>query len=195
MNNKKNIVLVAAVMTALFLVWARGAFMRMNYLSYKGERFTFEYPKDWTLRESKGTKEQYFQVHVFGPPDKEAGFGPSVTLTAYPKKGLGVALGSGAAMSQQYLAVAKKLKGYTLIQDKVTSLNKAAVSARDTEAVFSARLPLYKTTARDVPMQERTLFFERGSDTYVLSYKNLKTGFFDFSKVFERVLATLRFTS
>ncbi|MEK7849821.1 MAG: hypothetical protein AAB213_03255 [Candidatus Omnitrophota bacterium] len=195
MNNKKNIVLVAAVITALFLVWARGAFMRMNYLSYKGDRLSFEYPKDWTLRESTGTKEKYFQVHVFGVPDKEAGFGPSVTLTVYPKKGLGMALGSRAAMSQQYLAVAKKLKGYTLIQDKVTSLNKAVVSARDTEAVFSARLPLYKTTAKDVAMQERTLFFERGPDIYVLSYKNLKTGFLASSKVFERVLATLRFTS
>ncbi|MFA5039375.1 MAG: hypothetical protein WC732_06820, partial [Candidatus Omnitrophota bacterium] len=54
-----GLILVCAVVVLRF-------FQEKSYESYQSSLCSFRYPKGWTLRESKGTKDVYTQVHVFG---------------------------------------------------------------------------------------------------------------------------------
>ena len=191
-----DIVLIVTLIFILltFAAVVKGVYMRLNYSLYKGDRFSFQYPNDWTLRESKGSHEKYFQVHIFGKIDKALGFGPSVALTVYPKKPYGGKFSTLQEMVDQHLSNAKKLSGYHLESQRVASLPAHAL-AHDVEMSFALRLPLYKTTAKDVPVKQRMLFFEMGSEFFVLNYQNLSQDYPTSKGVFQRVIRTLRFKS
>ena len=191
-KNIKVIVIIAIVVLLLIIV--RGAVMKLNNALYKSDHVSFQYPKGWTLRESKGRMEKYFQVHVFGKLNEKLGFGPSIALTVYPKKSSGGNFSSLQEMLEKHLSNAKKLSDYHLESQKTMSLA-GHLLAHDVEMSFSLRLPLYKTTARDVPVKQRMLFFERGTELFVLNYQNLSQDYPASKGVFQRVIRTLRFKS
>jgi len=182
----------AALAAGLALFFAREVNMKMPLTKYEGEKFSFQYPKEWTLKESVGSKEKYFQVHVFGAPDKDAGFGPSVAVTVYPKKAVGGAHDSAEDLAAARSAAAEKLPSYKLQEKKVRRLP-CGVSALEYSAVSIYRLPLYHPDAKDVPIREHLLFFEEGESLYVLSYKNLVSNYFVAAPAFDRVIKTFRF--
>jgi hypothetical protein len=191
MNRKKRIIfgIVAAV---LVLILAKGVFMRLTYALYQGEGISFQYPKDWTLRESRGSTEKYFQVHMFGKIDKKIGFGPSVTLTVYPKKAEGGRFQRLEELVADYRKGIQRVRDYAALTERATKLADG-LTATDIEMSFVLRLPLYQVSAKDVPIRERALFFEKGQDLYILSYKNLASDYPSSASVFENIVKTLRF--
>lgn len=190
MIRKKNIIVVSAVVVLLFVV-TRGVFMKIQYRSYKGQYFSFHYPKDWTLRESEGAAEKYFQVHLFGKINQEVGFGPSVTVTVYPKKESGGKFETWQEFAKVYAANMQKLKGCKLESEKMVTLTCQAL-AKDIELSFFLRLPLYKTSAKDVLIKEKTLIFEKGANLYVVSYKNLSTDYVPYEPIFKRLIGSFK---
>ncbi len=194
MIQRKKIIFISLVIIILSVVIARGVFMKSNYALYSGEAFRFEYPKGWTMRESRGSSEKYFQVHVFGAVDKDVKFGPSITVTVYPKKESGSKFSSLSQLMQDYLLNAGKMRGYRLESDDTIKL-KAGIMARDIKMVYILRLPLYNTKARDVLLGERTIFFESGLDLFVLSYKNVSADYPSFEAAIARAIQTFRFNN
>ncbi len=194
MKTKKIGIIGAAVALAAGLVFffAREVDMKMPMATYEGEGFSFQYPKEWTLRESVGSTEKYFQVHVFGAIDRGVGFGPSVTLTVYPKKAAGGTHETARELADARAAAAENLPGYKLQEQKVRLLPCGA-SALEYLAVSIYRLPLYHPDAKDVPIKEHLLFFEKGEGLYVLIYKNLVSDYWAATAVFDRIIKTFRF--
>ncbi len=194
MKTKRMLIIGAAVALAAGLVFffAREVDMKMPLTRYEGEGFSFQYPKEWTLRESVGSTEKYLQVHLFGAIDKDVGFGPSVTLTVYPKKAGGGAHDSARDLAVARAARAENLPGYKLQEKKVKRLPCGA-TALEYRAVCVYRLPLYHPEAKDVPIREHLLFFEEGESLYVLIYKNLVSEYWAAAPVFDRIIKTLRF--
>ncbi len=194
MKTKKVLIIgaVAALAAGVTFFFAREVDMKMPLERYEGDAFSFQYPKDWTLRESVGSTEKYFQVHVFGAIDKDAGFAPSVTLTVYPKKAEDGAHDSARELAAAQGARVEKLPGYKL-QEKKDRRLACGVTAEEVLAVYIYRLPLYHPKAKDTPIKEHSLFFEQGDSLYVLSYKNLVADYYAAAPVFDRVIGTLRF--
>jgi len=194
MKKKRIWIIGAAVALAagLALFFAREVDMKMPLARYEGAGFSFDYPKEWTLRESSGSTERYFQVHVFGPPEEASGFGPSVTVTVYPKRAAGGAHETARDLAEARTAVAAKLPNYKLLEKKVRRLP-CGVTAFEYRAVSVYRLPLYHVEAKDVPVREHLLFLEKGESLYVLSYKNTVSTYWDAAPVFDRVIKTFRF--
>ncbi len=193
MKTKKALIVgvVAALAAGLILFFAREVDMNMPLERYEGDAFSFQYPKDWTLRESVGSTEKYFQVHVFGAIDKGVGFGASVTLTVYPKKAAGGAHDSARELAAAHEARAEKLPGYKL-QEKKDRRLPCGVLAEEFRAVYIFRLPLYHPEAKDTPVREHSLFFEHKDSLYVLSYKNLVDDYWAAAPVFDRIIKSLR---
>lgn len=192
MIKKKILLRAAIVLAALSVVFiAIGVVMKIQYTSYQGEQFSFAYPGDWNLRESKGSTERYFQAHVFGKPEKESKWRPSVTVTVYPKKEAGGSFATLDEFFRDYVEKTRGLKGFNLIEEKITSLP-AGLTAKDIQMDFIFHLPLYDVNAKDVLMKERTLFFEKETNLFVVSYKNLSKEFTKSHPAFRRVLASLK---
>lgn len=191
MVSKRNVLAGVALLAAVSIL-ITGAFMRMNYTVYKGELFSFQYPRDWAKRESRGRTEKYFQVHVFAKPDEEIGFGPSIAVTVYPVKELGGKFETSRAMLEDFMSKVRKLQKYELQKDEVLALAHG-VLAQDVEMIFSLRLPLYNVKARDVMIKDRLVVFQRGRQIYMISYKNTLAGYPVSAPVFKKVLRTLHF--
>lgn len=190
---KKNmIVFVAAFTIAVLFIVARGVFMKYNYTRYSGKDFSFEYPYGWQIRESKGRTEKYFQVHVFGPPEKMTGFRPSITVTVYPKQDSTVEFASSSAFASRSVERFKKLRQFKLESDKTVDLPFKVLS-RDVKMSYVLMLPLYDINAKEALLRDRIIFFERGPHIYVLGYKNLASLFASNQSAFTRLIKTLSF--
>jgi len=183
-------IMVLAVGLAVFFI--REVTMKMPSAAYKGDAFSFQYPEGWTLRESSGTKEKYFQVHVFGRVQEEVGFGPSVALTVYPKKAGGGAHDTAAALAADRLKRVRALSGFELEYEGPAQMP-CGVTARRTDMVYIHRLPLYSTDAKDVVIKDRSLIFERGGELYILNYKNIVSDYTADLPAFDLIVRTLRF--
>jgi len=194
MKTKRIVIIGAAVALAagLALFFAREVNMKMPSARYEGEGFSFEHPKEWTLRESVGSTEKYFQVHLFGQIDKDVGFGPSVTVTVYPKKAAGGTYATARDLADARTAVAEKLPGYERQEKRVRRLP-CGVPAFEYRSVSIYRLPLYSPQAKDVPIREHLFFFEKGQKIYVLIYKNVVSDYWEAAPVFDRIVKTFRF--
>ncbi len=182
----------AAAIIAVVLIAARGVFMKYNYTRYSGKDFSFEYPYGWQIRESKGRTETYFQVHVFGPPEKVTGFRPSITATVYPRQGAEGKFASSSVFASSYLEGTKKLRLFKFESDKTVDLPFKVLS-RDIKISYSLMLPLYSADAKEAFLRDRLIFFERGSNIYVLRYKNLAGRFASDQSAFTRLIKTLSF--
>lgn len=190
---KKNLrVFIIALSVAVLFIAARGVFMKYNYTRYDGKDFSFEYPYGWQIRESKGRTEKYFQVHVFGPPEEESGFRPSITVTVYSKQGSSGKLSSSSAYASDFLGRLRKLKNFKLESDRTLDLPFKILS-RDAVMSYSLMLPLYRVNAKEVLLRDRVIFFERGSKIYLLGYKNLAQRFASDQSAFIRLIKTLSF--
>lgn len=190
---KKNmIVFVAAFTIAVLFIVARGVFMKYNYTRYSGKDFSFEYPYGWQMRESKGRTQTYFQVHVFGPPEKVTGFRPSITVTVYPKQDSAGEFTSSSVFASRSMERFKKLKQFKLESDKAVDMSFKALS-RDVKMSYVLMLPLYDINAKETLLCDRVIFFDRGSNIYVLGYKNLAGRFASNQAAFTRLIKTLSF--
>lgn len=191
---RKSIIFVLIAIIAIVFMIAQGVFMKYNYTRYNGKDFSFEYPYGWQMRESRGRTEKYFQVHVFGPPEKVSGFRPSITVTVYPKQSDGGEFVSSSVFAEHHLTKAKKLKNYKLESDKIVNPPFKLLS-RDVSMSYFLMLPLYSTHAKEVFMRNRVLFFERGSKIYVLGYKNAASCYSSEHSAFTRAIKTLHFNA
>jgi len=144
--------------------------------SYQSSFCTLRYPKGWTLRESKGKTEAYTQVHVFGERNKDLGFGPSITLTVYPKKDKGGVYVSAQALADHAVQAAHGLSSFKL-ESRSTVRLPFGIDALRCVMTYVLRLPIYQVNAKDVLLKEETYYFEKGDDIYVLSYKNIAKDF------------------
>ena len=194
MTKQKKRALFYIVSGLLLLVLARGVYMTLHHSVYKTKHFSFSYPVEWSLRESRGSTQKYVQVHVFGRIDKAVGFGPSVSLTIYPKKEAGGLFATSQDLVDPGLAQAKTLKGYRLESDAAVVLP-CHVTAREVKSSYALRLPLYKKTAQDTKIKEHTYYFEKGDYLYVLSHKNIEAGYPASDRLFKLIVKTLRFFS
>ncbi|QAT17613.1 hypothetical protein BU251_07725 [Candidatus Velamenicoccus archaeovorus] len=149
---------------------------RMEGVSYQSSFCTLRYPKGWTLRESKGKTEAYTQVHVFGERNKDLGFGPSITLTVYPKKDKGGVYASAQALADHAVQAAHGLSSFKL-ESRSTVKLPFGIDALRCVMTYVLRLPIYQVNAKDVLLKEETYYFEKGDDIYVLSYKNIAKDF------------------
>jgi len=149
---------------------------RMEGVSYQSSFCTLRYPKGWTLRESKGKTEAYTQVHVFGERNKDLGFGPSITLTVYPKKDKGGVYTSAQALADHAVQAAHGLASFKL-ESRSTVKLPFGIDALRCVMTYVLRLPIYQVNAKDVLLKEETYYFEKGDDIYVLSYKNIAKDF------------------
>ncbi|MFB3919646.1 MAG: hypothetical protein ACE14U_06210 [Candidatus Velamenicoccus archaeovorus] len=149
---------------------------RMEGVSYQSSFCTLRYPKGWTLRESKGKTEAYTQVHVFGERNKDLGFGPSITLTVYPKKDKGGVYASAQALADHAVQAAHGLSSFKL-ESRSTVKLPFGIDALRCVMTYVLRLPIYQVNAKDVLLKEETYYFEKGDDIYVLSYKNTDVDF------------------
>ena len=199
MNFKKRfyrtafILIIAAGMLAMYFI-GKGVFMKISYHSYEGQGFAFDYPKDWILRESRGTQEKYFQVHVFGKIDPSVGFGPSLTITVYPKKEAGGPYLSLEELIQKKNQAGHLLKGFSMTPQEDLRIAET-FTGRQQESSFMLRLPLYKVNSRDVALKEKTVFFEKNNEFFVISYKNIAEDFPNAEKIFEVLIRSFRFVS
>ncbi|MFA5039639.1 MAG: hypothetical protein WC732_08190 [Candidatus Omnitrophota bacterium] len=161
--------------------------MESESQSYQSSLCSFRYPKGWTLRESKGTKDVYTQVHVFGELNKDLGFGPSITLTVYPAKEAGGKFSSAAELAKDRLQKTGRLSGY-----KLESQTKATLASGTMAEVYTVsyvlRLPLYQVNTKDVTIREETFYFEKGGQIFVLSYKNIAEDFISDKPAFREFL-------
>jgi|GEM_PF-3933458 len=179
------------ICAAFIVILAAGRFlMKPSSEKYASHGLWFVYPKGWALRESEGQSEKYFQVHVFGRPDERLKFGPSISLTVYPKTQGGGRFDALAPFVEQALARKRKLPDFRLLDDSHVPIS-CCGTARQTAATFALNMPIDDPLGKRVALKERVLFFEKGGNLFVFSYSNFADAFGDFEKAFETAVRSL----
>ena len=149
--------------------------------------FSFLYPGDWHLREVQG--DGYDEVAILGPRDKADTYslGVNVRVISTGRKG------GPANLDEAVTDYRTRNKKSTRFQETLqTRGNLAGLDAIEIEASYALPLPINTIRAKETPIIERRIFFEKGGSVYEIIYRAIEQDYYEYLDAFKDIVRTFR---
>ena len=165
-----------------------------RYATYRGARgelrVTFQYPKDWPVKEETGQVEAYREVRIKGPRNLEDTFTLLLAVRSSPLREHGGKFRTIEELIQHHLS-------HLFAGAKIVARKKRMAGGQSAEDITVAYTipPLHQPglKAIEIPVKSRTLFVESHGRLYELLYNADAREYDEHRDAFEQLLTTFHF--
>ncbi|NOX96975.1 MAG: hypothetical protein GXO98_02730 [Nitrospirae bacterium] len=190
-KKKGGFCLVLVILLLFSGIPGRAWASRGKYIDYESASsqlgFTFLYPSKWRVIESEGKYERYSQVQILGPVSKKKAYRASLVVTVSPVKEEGGKYNSLEEKVINYKKKRRLFKNFKLLSEKEVTF--AGLRGKEVIASFRYHLPILNPLgAKELSIQSRRVFLQRGPYFYELGYEAEKKDFPRYSEDFDRLL-------
>ena len=162
-----------------------------TFRRYQGSRsqlpVSFEYPAEWQLEESSGTREAYWQVQVYGPESVEARLRTYLVVRAVPPKAEG---GRYEGVSQMVESYRKTLQPGLRVEGE-RRISVSGLPAIRLDLSGALRLPWKSPKAVPIAVKSQRIFLENEGRLYELGWMATPEAAATVEAAFAHVLRTL----
>jgi hypothetical protein len=139
---------------------------------------SFEYPKDWKLREVKGRDEKYNEISILGPRSEEDKYSCALSVTMYPK--------------ERFASVEEAIRDYKYKFEKFKEFKVVSSGKEGFEIEYLLRLPLYSPKAKDVKIKEKVMFVTRDDNCFKLRWNSVEKDYSKYLPAFNTLCETFQ---
>ena len=150
----------------------------------------FEYPKDWKLKEEQGAVEKYHGVRLSGPRNPAGTYTSYISITGSPVSKEGGRFAGLADIVKNYKE--HQIAGSRIEEEKVTVLGGQAAVDMTVSSVIPPMLHKGLKPVK-ISVRTRTLFTQKGSTLYRVTYSADIRIYGRHLKKFDRLLETVQF--
>lgn len=154
-----------------------------------GLTVAFQYPEGWRLQQEKGAIDRYRKVRLLGPRNQEDTYTCYISVAGFPKKTEGGKFDTLEEFARNY-------KDHLLANTQIETEAARTVSGqRALDLTVSYVIPpLYEHNLKpiEIPVKTRTLFAQKGSTLYQITYGADAREYDLHAQAFEQLLKTLR---
>ncbi len=166
-----------------------------NYVSFGSKNpalnFTFLFPDDWPIMESRGKEEQYDEVFVFGPRNQEDTYSLSISVRVTLSRNQSGRHGDIGTPIASFLVKHRGLAEFRKLSRASGTL--AGVNATEIEIGYTLPLPLNSVKPRATRIIERQIFLEKDGRFYELIYNAVAEDYHEYLPIFRNAARTFEF--
>ena len=151
---------------------------------------SFEYPKDWKLEEEQGSVEKYHSVRLMGPRNPAGTYTSTISIAGSPVSKEGGKFAGLADIVKNYKE--HQIPGSRVEEEKVTVVGGQGAVDLTVSSVIPPMLHKGLKPVK-ISVRTRTLFTQKGSTLYRITYSSDRRIYTRHLKKFDRLLETLQF--
>ncbi|MBI5081011.1 MAG: hypothetical protein HZC38_14390 [Chloroflexi bacterium] len=161
-----------------------------NYTQFQSNNprldFTFLYPDQWQVIETKGKETEYDEVFIAGPRNQENTFSLALIVRVTPSRNLPL-----ESVLSSYLTKNMRATDYREVSRTKGTL--AGIEAIEIEISYTMLLPLNSIKPQRTSVNERRIFFEKDERLYELIYTAAETNYNQYLESFKNAARTFEF--
>jgi len=161
-----------------------------NYTQFQSNNprldFTFLYPDQWEVIETKGKETEYDEVFIAGPRNQENTFSLALIVRVTPSRNQPL-----ESVLSNYLTKNMRATDYREISRTKGTL--AGIEAIEIEIGYAMPLPINSVKPQKTSVNERRIFFGKDERLYELIYKAVKIDYYKYLESFKNAARTFEF--